>query len=96
VKPAAAKAAAKAEHPVTLQRERRRLSDDERLETSRAASPDDDWSPARAGHDDLRAQLAQHTETSPVLTAGDVDAWQDARWATKHPAATTDARSGPC
>jgi hypothetical protein len=36
-------------------------------------------SAARAGHDDLRAQLAQHTEASPAMTAGDVDAkWQDA------------------
>jgi hypothetical protein len=36
-------------------------------------------SSARAGHDDLAQQLRQHTETSPRLTAGDIDAkWQDA------------------
>jgi hypothetical protein len=36
-------------------------------------------SSARAGHDEMRADLKRHTETSPELTAGDVDAkWQDA------------------
>jgi hypothetical protein len=36
-------------------------------------------SSARSGHDELRAELARHTEGGPVLTAGDVDArWQDA------------------
>ena len=34
---------------------------------------------ARSGHDELRAHLRQHTETSPELTAGDIDAkWEDA------------------
>jgi hypothetical protein len=34
---------------------------------------------ARSGHDELRSNLAKHTETSPELTAGDVDArWDDA------------------
>lgn len=34
---------------------------------------------ARSGHDELKAELERHTEASPVLTAGDIDArWQDA------------------
>jgi hypothetical protein len=34
---------------------------------------------ARAGHDEMRSRLRHHTETSPVLTAGDPDAnWEDA------------------
>jgi hypothetical protein len=34
---------------------------------------------ARSGHNELRSELERHTEVSPVLTAGDVDArWQDA------------------
>jgi hypothetical protein len=63
-----------------LQRERRRLSEDERLESARAAAPDERLvSSARAGHDELKSALARHTETSPTLTAGDVDAkWEDA------------------
>jgi hypothetical protein len=36
-------------------------------------------SSARTGHDELRSELRLHTEASPELTAGDVDAkWQDA------------------
>ena len=36
-------------------------------------------SSVRAGSDDLQHQLAEHTESSPALTAGDVDAnWGDA------------------
>jgi hypothetical protein len=54
------------------------LSDEERL--GRAAFSDDRLiSSARAGHDELRAKLHQHTETSPALAGGDIDAkWQDA------------------
>ena len=34
---------------------------------------------ARSGHDELQLELRDHTEASPELTAGDVDAkWQDA------------------
>ena len=70
-----------------LNRERRVLSDDERLELAAASSSslqprgaeDRLTSSAHAGHDELRAELRLHTETSPILTAGDVDAkWQDA------------------
>jgi hypothetical protein len=36
-------------------------------------------SAARSGRAEMREALQQHTETSPVLTGGDVDAnWQDA------------------
>ena len=65
--------------PAALQRPRRRLADTdadafiELSEDSRLTSS------ARAGHDELRSELRQHTEASPELTAGDVDAkWQDA------------------
>ena len=77
-KPASTVRAARGASPVTLARDRRRLSDNERLE--RAAFSDDRLiSSARAGHDELRAKLNQHTETSPALAGGDIDAkWQDA------------------
>ena len=67
-----------------LDRDRRVLSDDERLElaaaTARADRQDDRLTAsARAGHDGLRAERRLHTESSPALTGGDVDAkWQDA------------------
>jgi hypothetical protein len=36
-------------------------------------------SSARAGHNELDAALKRHTETSPALTGGDIDAkWEDA------------------
>jgi len=57
-----------------LDRQRRRLSEVERLE------PDPHLlAAARSGHDELKAELARHTESSPKLTAGDVDAdWEEA------------------
>jgi len=68
-----------------LDRARRTLSDDERLELAAATSSGGDGSDnrliasARAGHDALRSELKLHTESSPTLTAGDADArWQDA------------------
>lgn len=65
--------------PAPLERARRQLSDVERAE---AALPLPDLrliSSARAGHDELKAAIGRHTETSPELTAGDVDAkWEDA------------------
>ena len=72
-----------AERPA-LDRSRRVLPDDERLELGNAAArsgvgQDRMMSAARTGHDELRNELNRHTESSPVLTAGDVDArWQDA------------------
>ena len=68
--------------PGLLDRDRRQLSAQERLGQAKDQadqSVERLISSARAGHDDLRNKLAEHTETSPVLTAGDVDAkWQDA------------------
>jgi len=67
-----------------LDRSRRVLPDDERLDIGKAAAKsgagqDRMMSAARTGHDELRNELNRHTEASPVLTAGDVDArWQDA------------------
>ena len=73
---AAARAAGRT--PV-LDRERRQLSDDERLEPAREANDARMISAAKAGHADLKAALELQTANSPTLTAGDVDAkWQDA------------------
>jgi hypothetical protein len=59
--------------PARLERERRVLPEAERLSDDRLIAS------ARSGHDELAHKLRQHTETSPKLTAGDVDArWQDA------------------
>ena len=66
--------------PSTLDRKRKLLSDDERLDSPTADLPDDRTiAMARSGHDELRQELSKYTAASPVLTAGDVDAnWQDA------------------
>jgi hypothetical protein len=67
--------------PPKLDRERRRLSDLERLgaPATRTEADDRAIAAARSGHEELKAALARHTETSPTLTAGDLDArWDDA------------------
>src|SRR6185503_245559 len=65
--------------PARIERERRRLSDAERLEPMQGLTDSRMVAAARAGHDELRAELKRHTQTSPELTAGDIDArWQDA------------------
>ena len=68
--------------PPKLDRERRRLSDIERLGSpadARTEADDRAVAAARSGHEELKAALARHTETSPTLTAGDLDArWDDA------------------
>ena len=65
--------------PSTLQRQRRVLSEDERLEQGPNQPDERLVSAARTGHDELRMNIGRHTESSPVLTAGDVDAkWEDA------------------
>ena len=75
-KPAAA-GAPRVPAPKTLARERRRLPDAERLDSNRMDSKL--VSSVRAGRNDLRHRLAEHTESDPSLTAGDVDAkWEDA------------------
>ena len=67
-----------------LDRRRRVLPDEERLEMGAAAARaeaahDRMLSAARSGHNELRNELGRHTEAGPELTAGDVDArWQDA------------------
>lgn len=64
-------------HPPTLQRERRRLSDVER--TTGPATDNRLIAEAKTGHDTIVRQIREHTQTSPALTAGDIDAnWQDA------------------
>ena len=66
----------------TLDRERRRLADIERLEppaTTRTEGEDRATLAARSGRDELKAALSRHNESSPTLTAGDLDAkWEDA------------------
>ncbi len=65
--------------PARLQRERKRLPEAEMEEFPRDAADSRLLGSARSGHDELRAELKLHTEASPELTAGDVDAkWQDA------------------
>ena len=64
-------------HPPTLQRERRRLSDVER--TAGPATDSRLVAEAKTGHDAIVRQIREHTQTSPALTAGDLDAkWEDA------------------
>jgi len=79
VKKAAPKKTALLPVPARLQRERKRLPEAE-LEAFDGEGADQRLlSSARAGHDELRAEMRLHTEASPELTAGDVDAkWQDA------------------
>jgi hypothetical protein len=67
--------------PSPLNRERRRLPDSERDPAAPMPPAVDERliASARTGHDELQQSLLDHTETSPRLTAGDVDAkWQDA------------------
>lgn len=66
--------------PVRLQRERRRLPEVEAEGFTGTGGGDSRLlSSAKAGHDEMRSELRQHTESSPELTAGDLDAkWQDA------------------
>jgi hypothetical protein len=80
---ASAKANAEAAKKIpALNRERRRLAEsDEELMPSVPSSLGyaGGSSAARSGRSELRDSLAQHTETGPALTGGDVDAnWEDA------------------
>jgi len=82
-KPAVRKPTAKAAPllpvPARLQRERKRLPEAEEEAFEGQGTDSRLLSSARAGHDELRHELRLHTEASPELTAGDVDAkWQDA------------------
>src|SRR5687768_5928941 len=86
--PAAAKrTAAQAKNPVPvrkapgLDRERRVINDDDIVQSTPPSSLDLDRtaSSARSGRRTLRDRYAEHTETGPALTGGDVDAdWESA------------------
>ena len=68
-----------AQRPPRLERDRRRLTDAERLDVPKPNTDARMMSAARAGREDLKAQILHHPEGGPELTAGDVDAkWQDA------------------
>jgi uncharacterized protein DUF6335 len=66
--------------PPGLDRERRTIQDDDIVPTPPSSLDlDRSASAARTGRRELRERLAEHTETSPALTAGDVDAdWESA------------------
>jgi hypothetical protein len=77
---AAKPAPARPQTPPALVRERRQLGDLERDDVLVVSRGDDRLAASvRTGREELRELLGQHHETSPVLTAGDVDAkWTDA------------------
>ena len=66
--------------PPGLDRERRTIQDDDIVPTPPSSLDlDRTASAARTGRRELRERLDKHTETSPALTAGDVDAdWESA------------------
>ena len=67
--------------PPSLDRERRIVSDDDIIQSTPPSSLDLDRtaSAARTGRRVLKERFDEHTETSPALTAGDVDAdWESA------------------
>ena len=66
--------------PPGLDRERRTIQDDDIVPTPPSSLDlDRTASAARTGRRELREKLDEHTETSPALTAGDVDAdWESA------------------
>ena len=65
--------------PVLLDRDRRRLPEAERIDTPPDAQDERLIAAARTGHDELQRAMREHTETSPKLTAGDLDAsWTEA------------------
>jgi hypothetical protein len=77
--PAARAVPAAGVRPAPLERRRKQLSDAERLSAGRNAADDRLLSSARAGHDEIQAQLDRHTESSPALAGGDIDAkWEEA------------------
>ena len=63
-----------------LNRERRTIRDDDIVQTPPSSLDfDRSASAARSGRKELRDRYAEHTETSPALTGGDVDAdWESA------------------
>jgi Family of unknown function (DUF6335) len=84
-KPARARGSArqlpKRGRPDRLDRDRRRLEEADEIIPGPPSSLDVDQSAsaARTGREEMREAIREHTETSPALTGGDVDAdWQDA------------------
>ena len=81
-KPKAAVATGKKKHALGLDRERRIVGDDDRIVSSTPPSSlnlDRSASSARSGRQELKERYDKHTETSPALTGGDVDAdWESA------------------
>jgi hypothetical protein len=73
---------AKRKHVLDLGRDRRRVQDDDDLVSPTPPSSlglDRTASAARSGRQELRDRYDNHTETSPALTGGDVDAdWESA------------------
>jgi hypothetical protein len=63
-----------------LNRERRTIADDDIVQSPPSSLDlDRSASSVRSGRKELRERLAEHTETSPALTGGDVDAdWESA------------------
>jgi hypothetical protein len=63
-----------------LNRERRTISDDERMPSPPSSLDlDRSASAARSGRRELLEKYEEHTETSPAMTGGDVDAdWESA------------------
>ena len=73
---------AKRKHVLDLGRDRRRVQDDDDVVSPTPPSSlglDRTASAARSGRQELRERYDKHTETSPALTGGDVDAdWESA------------------
>jgi hypothetical protein len=79
---AAAASAGKKKHALGLDRARRIVQDDDDIVSPTPPSSlnlDRTASSARSGRQELRERYDKHTETSPALTGGDVDAdWESA------------------
>ena len=73
---------AKRKHVLDLDRDRRRVQDDDDAVSTTPPSSlglDRSASAARSGRQELRDRYDNHNETSPALTGGDVDAdWESA------------------
>ncbi len=79
-RPKAARAAAPTRKPA-LDRERRRIIDEDIVTSTPPSTLDLNRHPsaARSGGAEITERLGEHTETSPAITAGDVDAdWESA------------------
>jgi hypothetical protein len=72
---------ARKKHVLDLGRDRRRVAEDDVISSTPPSSLglDRSASAARSGRQELRERYENHTETSPTLTGGDVDAdWESA------------------